>query len=93
MRLGNVVLDTPFLVGDTVFTHAILVKSPFCVACVDHSSLKNTEVRSYKGNKKPGSVDPTPTIPIQGSNVLFVQTKQDAEGKHYALGSAHMHCG
>jgi len=51
MRLKDVVLDTPVLVGDTVFTHTILVKSPFCVACVDSSSLKNAEVRSYKGKR------------------------------------------
>jgi len=52
MRLGYVVLDTPVLVSDTVFTHAILVKSLFCVACVDPSSLKNAEVRRYKGKRR-----------------------------------------
>jgi len=49
--------------------------------------------QELQGEKNNGRPDPTPSIPIQGRNVLFVQTKKDAEGKHYALGSTHMHCG
>lgn len=46
MRVGRVqALLQPVTVGLEIFTHALLVKRPFCRACVDPSSTKFEEIR------------------------------------------------